>query len=60
MRFRIEGWLLMGFRIEIGKWFHDVFGWHAPTKITTDGFQFYSKCVHCGKKIIKDSQGGWS
>lgn len=42
------------------KFFHDVMGWHEPTKnITFNGVCYCSHCKYCKKKIMQDSQGNW-
>lgn len=42
------------------KFYHDIFGWHIPSnELTFDGCNMLSKCKHCGKHIIQDSQGNW-
>ena len=42
------------------KFYHDVLGWHTPNgSVGFDGCSFYSKCKHCGKDIMQDSQGNW-
>ena len=42
------------------KFFHDVMGWHEPTKnITYNGVSFCSRCKYCHKRIHQDSQGNW-
>lgn len=52
-------YLLTGF----GKLFyHDILGWHMPdhsVNKTFDGCSVHSKCKHCGKDIMQDSQGNW-
>ena len=52
-------YLLTGF----GKLFyHDILGWHMPDNSvnkTFDGCSVHSKCKHCGKDIMQDSQGNW-
>lgn len=52
-------YLLTGF----GKLFyHDILGWHMPDRSvnkTFDGCSVHSKCKHCGKDIMQDSQGNW-
>ena len=40
--------------------YHDILEWHQPmSKIWSDGCSFCSKCKHCGKEIMQDSQGNW-
>lgn len=40
--------------------FHDVLGWHFPSKHTGfDGCSNTSNCKYCGKPLLQDSQGGW-
>ena len=42
--------------------FHDFLGWHEPDSNTSewsDGCSAHSKCKHCGKDIMQDSQGNW-
>ena len=42
------------------KFFHDVMGWHEPTKnITFNGVSYCSRCKYCKKRIMQDSQGNW-
>ena len=41
------------------RFFHDGLHWHEPTTIWFDGFQVHSICKHCGKEIMRDSQGNW-
>ena len=41
------------------RFFHNGLHWHEPTAIWFDGFQVHSICKHCGKEIIRDSQGNW-
>lgn len=42
------------------KLFHDILGWHEPTKsFYFDGCNTHSTCKYCGKEIMKDSQGNW-
>lgn len=42
------------------KFFHDVMGWHEPTKnITFNGVSYCSRCKYCHKKIHQDRQGNW-
>ena len=46
----------------LNKWFyHDILEWHQPTEIHVPymGITFESRCKHCGKKIMRDSQGNW-
>lgn len=47
----------------IGKWlYHNIFGWHQPKEneyVMFDGCSYYCKCKHCGKYIMRDSQGNW-
>lgn len=43
-------------------WFyHDILGWHTPGNHSTwgDGCSLHSKCKHCHKNIMQDSQGNW-
>ena len=42
-------------------WFHDVLGWHRPDDSPqwSDGCSEHSRCKHCGKEIMQDSQGNW-
>ena len=51
------------FKFGLGKWFfHDIMGWHIPDrgeKKTHDGLSYHSRCKHCGKEIMQDSQGNW-
>ena len=49
------------FKWGIGKWFlHDIFGWCTPDDTPGfDGCSFESRCKHCHKKILMDSQGNW-
>lgn len=39
------------------RFFHDGLHWHEPTTIWFDDFQVHSICKHCGKEIMRDSQG---
>ena len=40
--------------------FHNLLGWHKPTKKKTfNGIAIISKCRYCGKEIAQDSQGNW-
>ena len=41
--------------------YHDALGWHQPSNSPKrfDGCSIHSTCKHCGKDIIKDSQGNW-
>ena len=42
------------------KFFHDVMGWHEPTKnITFNGVSYCIRCKYCKKRIMQDSQGNW-
>lgn len=42
------------------KFFHDVMGWHEPTKnVTFNGVSYCSRCKYCKKRIMQDSQGNW-
>lgn len=43
------------------KFFHDMLGWHMPTKKETriEGYTETSVCRHCGKRIMKSLQGNW-
>lgn len=42
------------------KFFHDIMGWHEPTKnITFNGVSYCSHCKYCKKRIMQDSQGNW-
>lgn len=42
------------------KFYHDILGWHQPiNKQGAIGCIFTSKCKHCGKDIMQDSQGNW-
>lgn len=42
------------------KFFHDVMGWHEPTKnVTFNGVSYCSHCKYCKKRIMQDSQGNW-
>lgn len=49
------------FRTGFGKrLFHDFMGWHLPDEtMWFDGCSFRSRCKHCGKNIMQDSQGNW-
>lgn len=44
-----------------GKWlYHDRMGWHQPDgSLGFNGLTFTSRCKHCGKEIMQDSQGNW-
>ena len=46
---------------EFTKWlFHDKLGWHKPIESWGwDGASFTATCKICGKRILRDSQGGW-
>lgn len=40
--------------------FHDKMKWHTPDGVQSfDGCSTSSHCIHCGKKILQDSQGDW-
>ena len=41
--------------------YHDVLKWHQPDNSPKrfNGLSIHSVCKHCGKDIIKDSQGNW-
>jgi hypothetical protein len=40
--------------------YHDVLGWHEPTdEREFDGCSLHSRCKHCGREIMQDSQGNW-
>lgn len=40
--------------------YHDIFGWHKPTKhIWSNGFSNISHCRFCGKRIMQDFEGNW-
>ena len=40
--------------------FHDKLNWHQPTDhVRFDGVSHISTCKHCGKPIVRDSQGNW-
>lgn len=42
------------------KFFHDVMGWHEPTKnVTFNGVRYCSRCKYCKKRIMQDRQGNW-
>lgn len=42
------------------KFFHDVMGWHEPTKnVTLNGVRYCSRCKYCKKRIMQDRQGNW-
>lgn len=44
------------------KMYHDFMGWHLPDyskDVTSDKVNAYAICKHCGKEIIRDSQGNW-
>ena len=49
------------FRTGFGKrFYHDFMGCHLPEdNVWFDGCSFRSKCKHCGKDIMQDSQGNW-
>lgn len=49
------------FKWGIGKWLlHDIMGWCTPDDMQNfDGCSWESKCKHCKKKILQDSQGNW-
>ena len=42
-------------------YYHDCLGWHTPDDSLSysGGCGRHTKCKHCGKDIMKDSQGGW-
>lgn len=42
-------------------YYHDLLGWHTPMHDIHwwDGCSNQSKCKHCGKDILQDSQGNW-
>ena len=44
-----------------GRWlYHDLLGWHKPTKeISSAGILLKSQCKYCKKEITQDSQGNW-
>jgi hypothetical protein len=52
---------LLYFAFDVGKWFyHNILGWHKPTKeISFDGCSKCSTCKICSKEILQDSQGNW-
>lgn len=38
----------------------NILGWHSPkTIIVFDGCSLLSKCKHCKRTILQDSQGNW-
>ena len=40
--------------------YHDVLKWHEPIgNWEFDGCNVHSVCKHCGKEIMRDSQGNW-
>ena len=41
--------------------YHDILGWHTLDNSPrwSDGLSDHSKCKHCGKDIMQDSQGNW-
>lgn len=40
--------------------YHDVFKLHQPDdEFTWSGLHTRSKCIHCGKDIVKDDYGRW-
>ena len=44
------------------KLYHDLMGWHLPDykkDVTSDSVNTYAVCKHCGKEIMRDSQGNW-
>ena len=44
----------------IKRFFHDKLGWHSPDDSREEaGINTISKCKHCGKRIMRDSQGNW-
>ena len=50
------------FRFGLLKFFyHDVLGWHTPDNSPqwSDGLSQHSRCKHCGRDIMQDSQGNW-
>lgn len=54
--FRKENLLMNGLR----RFLCNILGWHRPIeKIGFDGCSMISICKHCGKRILRDSQGNW-
>lgn len=44
------------------RFYHNVMEWHTPDDAVDewhDGCSFHTKCKHCGKEIMQDSQGNW-
>lgn len=44
------------------RFYHNILKWHKPdskASLSFDGCSFHSICEHCGKDIMKDSQGNW-
>ena len=40
--------------------YHDALGWCQPDGLVWgDGCSMHSKCKHCGREIVQDSQGNW-
>ena len=41
--------------------YHDFLGWHTPDDSPqwSDGCSEHAICKHCGKDIMRDSQGNW-
>ena len=59
-------WMYLGaglyFKFGLFKfWYHDVLGWHTPDDSIQwyDGCSTHTRCKHCGKDIMQDSQGNW-
>lgn len=42
-------------------YYHDFLHWHRPdgSPLRNDGLTDHSICKHCGKDIMRDSQGNW-
>lgn len=33
--------------------------WHKPLGVQWNGLSLYSRCRHCKREILQDSQGNW-
>lgn len=57
------GSIVLYFKRDIFKsFYHDMLGWHRPDYtigVWDDGISYCSRCKHCGKRILQDSQGNW-
>jgi hypothetical protein len=53
--------LLCAFNRFLPPWFCRVMGWHlAPKDQEHNGANMAGNCPRCGKRVLQDSQGGWS